>query len=127
MDLKWTDEEAANLAWRQVITVMESIVPPEVFRPAQAYYWQHKPELPSAIVLAATIRDFATDAAFRDWVQHGALLEEIFTLWSAIGELNRDIYLLDEGEAAPKELVDAIRAAPGARSIFCLALGLWRP
>jgi hypothetical protein len=106
---------------------MESIVPPEVFRPAQAHHWQHKPELPSAIALAATVRDFATDAAFRDWVQHVASLEQIFTLWSAIGELNRAIYLLDEGEAAPKDIVDAIRAAPGARATFCLALRLWRP
>ena len=127
MDRDWTDEEATDLAWRQVITVMESIVPPEVFRPAQARCWQHKPELSPPAGLAETVGAFVSDAAFRDWVQGDASLEEVFVLWSAISDLNRAIYLLDEGEKAPKEIVDAVRAAPGARAIFCLALRRWRP
>ncbi len=106
---------------------MEAVVPPEVFRPAQAHCWEHKPPLPAAEALAATVRAFATDAALRDWVRQGATLGEVVSLWSAISELNRSIYLLDEGEAAPRAIVDAVRAAPGARSIFCLALRLWRP
>lgn len=127
MDNNWTDEDLADLAWRQVITVMEAIVPPEVFRPAQAHCWKHNPALPSTESLAATMHSFPNDAAFRDWVRTGASHEEVFALWSAIGELNRAIYLLDEGESAPRDIVEAVRESPAARAIFCLALRRWQP
>ena len=127
MDRKWTDEELADLAWRQVITVMEAIVPPEVFRPAQAHCWKHKPQLPSTESLTATVRAFSSDGEFREWVRAKATPEEVCALWSAIGELNRSIYLLDDGESAPQHIVEAVRATPGARAIFCLALQHWQP
>lgn len=127
MDHQWTDEELTDLAWRQVITVMEAIVPPEVFRPAQSYCWKHELQLPSSELLGAIVHDFSSDEKFRDWVQTTATREEVFVLWSAISELNRSIYLLDDGETAPREVVEAVRAEPGARAIFCLALRHWRP
>jgi hypothetical protein len=122
MGEEWTEEEAANLAWRQVISIQESIVPPAVFRPAQEHCWERKLEAHASPELIATIRSFANDRGFRDWVHQQATLEQVFSLWEAIAHLNRRLYLLDEGEEAPIELVTEIRRNPSARDVCVLAL-----
>lgn len=118
------DEVAARLAWYQVISIQESVIPPAVFRPAQAHCWERKSPAFPRTELVATVASFADDRSLRDWVQLHASPEQVYALWEAIADLSRRFFLLDDDEKPDPKLVAAIRAESSARAVFVLALRL---
>ena len=118
------EEQAARLAWYQVITIQESVTPPEVFRPAQQYCWDNKPLPLPRDELIAVINSFANDKSLRSWVQGEATPVQVFTLWEAIAALSRRFFLLEDDEKPDPSLVAEVRLRPSAKNIFILALRL---
>src|SRR6266850_2856108 len=126
METESAADEAARLAWYHVISIQESIVPPEIFRPAQSYCWKEKPKEPTQNELTEIVQSFANDKALRDWIQKEAAPEHVFAMWEAVAELSRRFFLLDNDEKPDPNIVTRIREQPSARAVFILALQVWK-
>lgn len=126
MDSNPPPESVTRLAWYQVISIQESVVPPAIFRQAQAYCWREKPPEPSLTALIERVQSFKTDKELRDWVQSKATPPEVHALWEAIANLSRRFFLVDDDEDVDPQIVRRVRDGSSAREIFKFALEIWK-
>jgi hypothetical protein len=88
-------EEAMERAHCQVVAVSESIVPPAVFHPAQSHCWKHKPGPMKRAELVDLVNSFPDDRSLLAWVQGAASPHHVYSLWTAIRDLQRRFYLFE--------------------------------